>query len=215
EAEEVRLDQGRRQVSGGLGQLLRIKIQDMVGAEFKMLLADKEAPGQIAQGQPYQGEAQAEKAAPGPGGTQPGQGQDRGQDHRGGQGRAFVFAPGHTGQKKGGQGEAPPGRLTRQPQVNQADGPQGEIGQGQVGVSDVKMNHEHRAVQGQEGGEPQGQAPAQTQAPGQGIEQSQQQRPPEREKPLGQMVVDPAQTVKDSSTVKGPGWDSNCGRRYK
>ena len=146
QAEIVRLNQGRGQVRDGQDELVGIETLDMVGADVQVLLEGEEAPGEVTQQQARQGQAQAEEAAPEAGRPQPDQGQGRGQDHRGGQGRAFIFAPGHAGQKEGGQGQAAPGGLLRQPQVDQARGAEGEIGQGQVGVGDVEVDHEDRAV---------------------------------------------------------------------
>ena len=48
--------------------MLRIKALDVVGADLEVLLDGEEAPGEVAQEQPGQGEAQEEQAAPESGG---------------------------------------------------------------------------------------------------------------------------------------------------
>ena len=122
----------------------------------RCLLDDEEPPGEVAGGQPGQGDGQLPQAAEPARGAQPGQGQGRGQDQGGGQGRAFVLAPGHARQEAGRQGQAAPGGGVRQPEVEQARGSQGEEGQGQVGVGDVEVDDEDGAVQGQKRRETQG-----------------------------------------------------------
>ena len=193
-----------------------IKALDVVGADFQFLLDDEEAPGEVAQDQPGQGDGQLSQAAEPVGRAQPGQGQGRGQEQGGGQGRAFVFAPGHARQTAGRQGQAAPGGGVRQPEVEEARASQGKEGQGQIGVGDVEVDDEDGAVQGQEGGEAQGPAAAQAQPGRQGVEQAQEQRPPEGENDLDQGIVHPAQgEVKVAQEQGDAGWGNSCGPRCR
>ena len=185
EAEVEGVHQPGEEVVEALHHLMGIKALDVVGADLELLLDDEEAPGEVAQDQPGQGDGQLSQAAEPVGRAQPDQGQARGQNQGGGQGRAFVFAPGQARQTAGGQGQAAPGGGVRQPEVEEAGASQGKEGQGQVGVGDVEVDDEDGAVQGQEGGEAQGPAAAQAQPGRQGVEQAQEQRPPEGENDLG------------------------------
>ena len=144
------------EVVDGLHHLVGIKALDVVGADFQFLLHDEEPPGEVADDQPGQGDGQLSQAADPARRAQPGQGQRRRQDQGGGQGRAFVLAPGHARQKAGRQGQAAPGGGVGQPEVEQSCASQGKEGQGQVGVGDVQVDDEDGAVQGQKRRQAQG-----------------------------------------------------------